>query len=247
VSAFNGEEQAGPGQLDTSGNVQTALLRLVSLPATASDDVRNPPLDAEGQLVLAEGESILFRGHHRCEALRNEPVAFGKQWRTSPGPATPADVWITNLRVAVSWKDWSGDPSATQLGERRRRAGFSVAEQDSVAVAGQLMAAWIAYIFAGRSDSSLEFQAGDRGMTVRLKLLGIEPAEAERLMREAALAVAAYRLATDETVKPEESATLLPISEGHPTVEKLDWGLGIALPSSYRIGRDPASLPSAPS
>ena len=66
-------------------------------------------------------------------------------------------------------------------------------------------------------------------------------------MREAASAVATYRLATDDTVKPEERATLLPISEGQPTVDKLDWGLGIALPSSYNIGRDPASMPPNPS
>ena len=60
VSTFNGEEQAGPGQRDTSGSVQTAVLRLVSVPGTSSD-VRNPPLDGEGRLVLAPGESILYR------------------------------------------------------------------------------------------------------------------------------------------------------------------------------------------
>jgi hypothetical protein len=247
VSTFNGEEQAGPGQRDTSGNVQTAVPRLVSLPTTTSDDVRNPPLDEEGQLVLAKGESILYRGQHKCDALRNEPVAYGKQWRASPGPETPADVWITNRRVAVSWKEWAGDPSATQLIERRRRAGFPEEEQGSLTVAAQLMAAWIAYVFVGRSDSSLQFQAVDAGMPIRLELFGVESAEAERLMREAAIAIATHRLATDDTVKPEESATLRPIADGQPTVEELDWGLGIALPSSYRIGRDPASLPPDPS
>lgn len=243
VSTFNGEVQASPDQRGSSGYAQTALPRLVSLPSTTSEDPCNPPLDEEGQLVLDAGELILYKGEHRCEALRNEPVAYGRQWRVTLGPATPADVWITNRRVAVCWKDWSGDPSAAQLIERYRRAGFVEAAEESAAVAAQLMVAWVAYVYVGRTDNSLEFQASDQGMWVRLKLCGVEPAEAERLMREAAVAVASYRLATDDTVKLEETEALQPVANGQPTVEELDWGLSISLPSSYRIGRDPASRP----
>ena len=112
-------------------------------------------------------------------------------------------------------------------------------------VAAHLTAAWLSNIFVGRSEGSLEFQASDRGMQVRLRLLGFESTEAERLLREAAAAVATYRLATDDTVTSEESATLGTIRDSQAPVEALDWGLGIALPSSFRIGRDPASLEGA--
>ncbi|HUY10046.1 MAG TPA: hypothetical protein VMW80_11500 [Candidatus Dormibacteraeota bacterium] len=243
VSTFNGEEQAGPGQRDTSGMVQTALSRLVSIPATHSEDVRNPPLDADGQLVLADGESLLYRGQHRCEVLRNEPVAYGPAWHKTPAPSGPADVWVTSQRVAISWKDWSSDPSATVMIERRRRAGFPKDEQNSSAVAGHLIGPWISYVFVGRSDSSVEFQALDVDMMVRLRVLGLQPAEAERLMHQAAVAVATCRLASGDSLKPEAESTLRRIADGEPTVGQLDWGLGIEMPASYRIGRDPASLP----
>lgn len=244
VSTFNGEKQASRGQLDTSGNVQTALPRLVLLPSASSEDVRNPPLDGEGQLVLDQGESVIYQGEHKCEALRNEPVAYGRPWRTMPGPETPADVWITNRRVAVAWKDWSSDPSAAVLIERRREAGFPDEEQESTVAAAQLTAAWIGYVFVGNSDSSLEFQASDQGMLVRLKILGVDFPEAERVMRETAVAVAVYRLATDDTLKSDETGMLSPIADGEATAEQLDWGLGIPLPSGFKIGRDPASQPA---
>jgi len=242
VSTFNGEEQAGPGKRDTSGSVQTAVLRLVSVPGTSSIDVRNPSLDAQGRLVLAQDESILYEGQHKVEVLRNEPVAFGNAWRTMPGPATPAEVWVTNRRVAVSWMEWSDDPAARHLMDRRRRAGFSEADDGHLAVTAHLTAPWISYIFVGRSESSLEFQAIDRDMAVRLRILGLEHAEAERLMREAAAAVATHRLGTDATVTPEEHATLSAIRDGQASIEQLDWGLAIKPPSYYKIGRDPASL-----
>lgn len=244
VSTFNGEEQAGPGERDTSDSVQTAVVRLVSVPST-SPDVRNPPLDAEGRLVLAPGELILYQGRHEVTAPRHEPVAFGNAWHTAPGPAAPAEVSITNRRIAASWMDWSGDPSSGHLIDRRRRAGFSEEDDGQMVVAAQLTAAWISNIYFGRSESSLEFQASDRGMQVRLRLLGFGSTEAERLMREAAAAVASYRLATDETVTPEESATLGMIRDGQASAKELSWGLGIDLPSSFKIGRDPASVDGA--
>jgi hypothetical protein len=242
VSAFNGEVQAGPDKSDTTGNVQTAVPRLLSLPSETSRDIRNPPLDEDGQLVLGVDESILYRGQHRCKGLRNEPVAYGSAWRPTPCPEGLGEVWITDRRVAVAWHSWQSDPSAAPLSERFINAGFDDPREGVEAVGGQLTAAWIGYVFVGRSESSLEFQAVDLGMPVRLQIFDVDSAEAERLMKEVAAAVATYRLATDDSVNSEERQSLDETAHGRPAIEDLDWGLRVELPSSFSIGRDPASL-----
>jgi hypothetical protein len=247
VGTFNGEEQAGPGQRDTPGIPKTAVVRLAA-PTSQPFDVRTPPLDADARLVLAPGEEVLYQGRHPVSVMRNEVVAFGAAWQSMPVPASAAEVWVTTRRVAVVWKEWAGDESSGVLAERWRHAGFAdEALRVTVAVA-QLAYAWVESVLGGgesQQQPSLEFQAYDRFMLVRLRLLGFEPSQRQRLMREAARAIAAYRLASDATVPADARAVLEATAAGQPTVAELDWGQRIYLPSSYRIGRDPASLDAA--
>lgn len=242
VAGFNGEQQAAPGQKDAPAGSQAALVRLVTVPSSA-DDVRNPPLDADGRLVLADGETVIYQGRRSVDASRRVPAAFDGGWHQTPVPAAPAEMWITNRRVAVVWEYWKEDPVAGALDQRRRLAGFAERDDGRFVACAQLTWAWVSYVFFNRSDGALQFQAPDQGMTqVRLIVPGFEAAEGERLLREAAASVAAYRLETDDAVDADAREALTKIRDGQAPLEELDCAGAFSLPSAFRIGRDPASL-----
>jgi hypothetical protein len=240
VGRINGEVQAAPGERDIPGPGRSAVVRLVG--EIDSADLRNPVLDAHGLLKMRPGEECLYYDRHDIVIMRNEAVAYGSAWQTMPSCSSPAEVWVTNRRIAVSWPDWSADPVSTLMVERRRRAGYRD-EGKGLAVAGHLTWAWISDIFVGTDKppgkSSLEFQATDRDTVVRIRILGLHPGSAESLLPKTAASVAAYRIETDDSLTAEERATLASIRDGRAQVEDLSWGKQISLPSSYLIGRDP--------
>ncbi len=249
VSRINGEIQAGPTIPETKGPVWNAVPRLID-PQDRFNDPRSPMLDGNGQLVLTDGEHVLYSGRHPIAISRNEQTAYGGgAWKSTVAYTIPADLWITDRRVAVQWRDWRQDSSSSLMIERRRQAGFPDAASEESSVAGQLSWAWIASIFVNNDatdpgPTSLEFQASDNGVLIRFRILGTRAEEARRLSRAASAAVALYRLSTDNTVTDEERSTLEAISQGNPTINQLDWGEQIVLPSSFKIGQDPQSLNS---
>jgi len=240
VARIDGEVQAEAGEPDISGPGRSAVMRLMG--HAESSDLRNPRLDASGILEMSIGEECLYHSRHQVIVSRSESTAYGSAWQEMPGLSIPAEVWITSRRVAASWPDWSQDAASTVMVDRRRLAGYPDVHQGG-AVAGHFSWAWISQIFVGNNErspgvSSLEFQATDRLTLVRIRIIGLESLEAERLMREAAASVAAYRTQTDETLTAEDRTALGLIEKGRAEVEQLSWGKSIVLPSNFKIGRD---------
>jgi hypothetical protein len=249
VSRINGEIQAGPTAPETVGPFWNAIPRLISR-RDQFNDPRSPALDEKGQIVLGDGERVLFSGRRAIVVYRNVQTGYvlrGGPWKPMTTCTNPAELWITDRRVVFQWRDWNLDSSSSVMIERRQRGGFSDEAPGELSVAGQLTWAWISSIFVNENASdpgptSLEFQARDNGVLLRLGILGVSGEESHRISREAAAAVAMYRLSTDDTVTNEERSVLETASQGQPTVNELEWGEQIILPSSFKIGQDTQSL-----
>jgi len=237
VFFINGETQIGPSE-ETLKVPGSAIVRLVSV-ANDFRDVRNPPLDDERVLKLDDQEIVLYEGQHAVRVCRHIQVAFGSPWPDSPAPTSPASVWITDRRVAVVWRDWTTDSAAKTLSERHRRAGFSPNANEPIVAASQLTYAWISNVFFGKAEESLEFQATDVDMPVRIRILGF--GEGERRLPEVAAAIANFRLTSDGTVDPTDRETLTLIGRNQTAPIELSWGIQFPIPSSFLIGRDGAS------
>ena len=204
------------------------------------ENVAHPAVAPDKTLITGEHEEVIYRGSHRVTSWTFDMSGKGK-WRSNESLAKPADVLVTEQRIAWVWPNWKSDRSGGSVLERRVMSRLIEREEGPQIIGGQIAANWLSYLVVTKADwrgraRLLAAVVTDAASVHRLDLGGFVHARATTLA--AALARAAAQQRVDSAQLAPEDRTVLDaiIADGEPTTTR-DWGVEWLLPGMARHGR----------
>ena len=215
--------------------IDDRLSHLVTLGEPSADPLR-PAVDKPDRIRLDPGETKIWSGRQSVTVQHwNEQAgALGgkERWETTIELDSKATVVVSDRRLVYCWPRW------------KKNAGLIVkmAGRGDI-LAGQVHLRWITSIFAShgsgmiRRQSHLRVDVQDGRESFCVSVHGLDPDQAQRLLRQLATETARERLDNDPDLDDDQRARLSAIVDGGAP-KRLDWANRHPIPGGMKLGFD---------